>query len=173
MRTIALLAVLAAALPALALAQSTPVGPPVAPAPAPNAKPAALAGLETMVANLGYATTDAANNQSFSITWVGKYNYVMTFDVSTDNSLAYAFVLLGTYTPSQLGQMQYVKLLEQDDTGDYFYSAESANAGAERIYANIAIPVAALTPAYLRGLLTGMSNKMDAADAIWNTTLWK
>jgi hypothetical protein len=173
--------------PAAAVAPSPPVGPPVqaaqpaapagpavqsAPAVTTTAKPAALAGLEAMVTNLGYATTDAADNQSFSITWVGKYNYVIQFDVSTDNTLGYAFVQMATYTPQQLASLNYVKLLEQDDAGDFFYSAEHNSDGSERLYANAILPLSGLSPTLLRGLLTGMANKMDAADKVWNAGLW-
>jgi hypothetical protein len=171
-----------------ASAQTAPLGPPVqaatphtpaappaqpaAPAITASAKPAALAALEAMVTNLGYTTTDAGDEQSFSITWVGKYNYVIQFDVSTDNTLGYAFVQMGTYTPQQLANLKYLKLLEQDDAGDYFYSAESNSDGSERVYANTILPLSGLTPTLLRGLLTGMTNKMDQSDKVWNASLW-
>jgi len=166
-----------AATPATPAAPTTPVEPHVqappqaAPVVTASTKPAALAGLEAMVSDLGYPTTDAGDNQSFSITWVGKYNYVIQFDVSSDSTLGYAFVQMGTYTPQQLTGLQYIKLLEQDDAGDYFYSAESNSDGSESLYANAILPLTGLTPSLLRGLLTGMANKMDSADKVWNTNL--
>jgi hypothetical protein len=154
-----LLAALTAAAATPARAQSAP-------------KPTALAALESIAANLG-PTTDAASNQSFSIPWPGKYNVTIEFDTATDGSVGYAFVLLASYKPAELARLPYAKLLEQDDKGDYFYSAEPDPNGGERLYANAVIPLAGLTPPLLRGLLTGMAAKITAADSDWNTALWK
>lgn len=138
----------------------------------PQAKPTALASLETMVTNLGYATTDSTDNQSFSIMWSGKYNYKIHFDLSQDGTLGYAYVDLDTFTPAQIAKMQFVKMLEADDVGDFYFSMEKTSSG-ETLYANAIVPLDGLTPQSLRTTLGDWTNKIDANDADWNSDLWK
>jgi hypothetical protein len=159
-----------------------PAGPVVsAPAPAPVApplgepflrKPASLGQVEALLTGLGYPVTEAADGQSFSINWTGKYDYVLQFSLSGDGALCYAYVLLATYTPGQMARLPMLRLLEQDDNGDFFYSAEPAGDGGEQLYGNAVIPLTGLTAGLLHGLLASMTAKMDAGDAAWNALLW-
>ena len=125
----------------------------------PPAKPAALASLETMVGNLGYTTTDTADKRSFSITWTGRYNYIIHFDLSKDGTLAYAYVHLTTFTPAQLAKLKFVKLLRANDVSDFYFSMESFDSG-EILYVNAIIPMAGLTPQNLRSTLDGWTGKI-------------
>lgn len=138
----------------------------------PPAKPPALASLETMVGNLGYATTDSADKQAFSIVWGGKYDYKVHFDLSHDGTLGYAYIDLTTFKPEQVDKLQFVKLLEASDVGDFYFSMEK-NTDGETLYANAIIPLDGLTPESLRTTLGGWINKVDASDALWNPNLWK
>jgi hypothetical protein len=138
----------------------------------PAAEPAPLAALQAMVGNLGYATTTADDKQAFSITWSGNYDYEMHFYLSKDGTLGYAYVQLTTLTPGQLAKMQYIKMLEADDVGDFFFSMEKSDTG-EHLYANAIIPLSGMTPPYLRSILEGWVSKMDASDNLWDPHLWK
>lgn|ERR1700722_18399679 len=138
----------------------------------PPAKPAALASLESMVGNLGYKTTDAADNQAFSITWDGKYNYIVHFDLSHDGTLGYAYIDLTTFKPEQVAKLQFVKLLEASDVSDFYFSMEN-NTDGETLYANAILPLDGLTPESLRSTLDSWINKVDSSDALWNPDLWK
>jgi hypothetical protein len=137
-----------------------------------TSKPPALAALEKMVGNLGYATTDSSDNQAFSFSWAGKYNYTIHIDLSRDGTLAYTYVDLVTLTPEQIAKLQFVHLLEANDIGDFYFSMEKNGTG-ETLYANGIIPVQGLTPQSLRTTLSEYSDKIDGADNLWNTDLWK
>ncbi len=137
-----------------------------------DSEPAALAKLQTMVANLGYTTTLASDNQSFSIDWTGNYNYKITFDIAQDGSMAYAYVPVITYTAAQMAKLQYVKLMEENDIGDFYFSMEDKSDG-EALYANIMLPVTGLTPATLRTRVQGISDKLNDTANTWDTTTWK
>jgi hypothetical protein len=137
-------------------------------------EPPELASLETMVGNLGYTTTEDPKKQWFSITWsgAGNYNYKMHFSLSNSKTVYYAYVQLTDLTAAQLEKLQYAKLLEANDAGDFYFSMEKNDAG-ETLYGNAIIPVGGLTPQGLRTILSNWSDSMDATDAIWNTALWK
>ncbi|HTQ71862.1 MAG TPA: hypothetical protein VMH92_10270 [Acidocella sp.] len=133
-----------------------------------------LAKLQQMVGNLGYTTTLASDNQSFGIQWQGNYNYTIRFDTSKDDSLAYAYVKLGNYGPDQLAKLDFAKLLEISDAGDFYFSMEKhADGKSESLYANTLLALSGLTPEALRGLLQSMASKLDDSAAIWDPSLWK
>ena len=81
---------------------------------------------------------------------------------------------LGTYGPDQLAKLDFAKLLETSDTGDFYFSMEKRPDGkSESLYANILVPLSGLTPETLRSLLQSMSNKLDNSASIWDSSLWK
>jgi hypothetical protein len=133
--------------------------------------PAALTKLEAMVANLGYTVSESPDKQSFGITWSGQYDYGVHFNVSKDQSLAYIYVQIVTLTPAQLAKLQYTKLLEANDGGDFYFSMESDENGAERLYANGMIPLAGLTLQDLRITLEGWISDLDGSAPLWSSYL--
>ncbi len=133
-----------------------------------------LAKLQQMVGNLGYSTTLTSDNEFFGIQWQGNYNYTISFETSKDGTLAYAYVKLGNYGPDQLAKLDFAKLLETSDAGDFYFSMEKhADGKSESLYANTLVPLSGLTPGTLRGLLQSMTNKLDNSAAIWDPGLWK
>ncbi|MBU6448232.1 MAG: hypothetical protein KGQ26_01275 [Rhodospirillales bacterium] len=146
----------------------------VAAAGTPAQEDPALAKLQQMVGNLGYSTTTASDNQSFGFQWQTNYNYTINFEISKDATLAYAYVRLGTLGPDKLAKLDYAKLLEDDDTGDFYFSMEKQQDGAsEVLYGNMVVPMSGLTPERLRGQLQAMGNKLDQSAATWDYSLWK
>ncbi len=157
----------------LALAVSLALGG-LAAADTPAAEDPVLAKLQQMIGNLGYSTMLATDNQSFGFQWQANYNYTMSFEISKDSTLAYAYVKLGTYDPDQLAKLNYTRLLETSDTGDFYFSMEKrADGKSESLYGNTLVPVSGLTPEVLRGLLQAMADKLDNSAAIWDPSLWK
>jgi hypothetical protein len=146
----------------------------MAAADTPAAEDPALAKLQQMVGNLGYSTTLASDNQSFGIQWQSTYNYTLNFEISKDGTLAYAYAKLGTFGPDQLAKLDFAKLLEASDVGDFYFSMEKRPDGkSESLYGNTLITLGGLTPAGLRGLLQSMATKLDNSASVWDTSLWK
>ncbi|MBU6419949.1 MAG: hypothetical protein KGQ79_09515 [Proteobacteria bacterium] len=141
---------------------------------APGKEDPALAKLQQMVGNLGYITTLAADNQSFGFQWLADYTYTIDFELSKDDTLAYAYVRLGTFGPDKLDKLNYAKLLQYSDTGDMYFSMEAQPGGkGEVLYGNTLVPMKGLTPEILRGLLQSMANKLDNSAQTWDYSLWK
>jgi hypothetical protein len=141
-------------------------------ADAPKPEPAVLSQLQDEVTNLGYTTTLADDKQSFSIAWTGSYSYKIHFDLAGDASLAYAYVDIEDLTPAQLAKLNFIKLLEENDIGNFYFSMESNSTG-ETLYANAVIPVTGFTPQMLRTTVQGISDKLNDTAPLWDTSLWK
>ncbi|MBU6253601.1 MAG: hypothetical protein KGN98_10450 [Alphaproteobacteria bacterium] len=146
----------------------------IAAADTPTPEDPVLAKLQQMVGNLGYSTTTASDNESFGFQWQTNYTYTVNFEVSKDDTLAYAYVRLGTLGPDKLAKLDYATLLEDSDTGDFYFSMEKQSDGkTEVLYGNMVVPMSGLTPAGLRGLLQSMGDKLDHSAATWDSSLWK
>jgi hypothetical protein len=143
-------------------------------ADAPKPEPAALTQLQNEVSNLGYTTTLADDKQSFSIPWSGSgnYSFKIHFDLSGDASLGYLYIDIEDLTPAQLAKLNYIKLLEKNDVGNFYFSMENISTG-ETLYANAVIPVTGFTPQTLRTTLQGVSDKLNDTAQYWDTSLWK
>jgi hypothetical protein len=140
-------------------------------ADAPQPEPAALSQLQTVVTNLGYTTTLSKDNQSFSIPWTGNYDYKVHFDLAPDGSIGYAYIDIEDLTPDQLAKLNFVKLLEASDVGNFYFSMESISNG-ETLYANAIIPLNP-SPQLLRTTLQGIDDKLNESSQIWDTSRWK
>lgn len=137
-------------------------------------EPAGLVQLQTAVTNLGYAATLADDKQSFSITWNGGgYNFKIHFNLARDGSLGYAYIDLGDFTPEQLAKLNTTKLLEESDIGNFYFSMEKGSNGVQTLYGNAIIPLSGITQPQLRGILQGISDKLDDTSQTWDTSLWK
>jgi hypothetical protein len=143
-------------------------------ADAPKPEPAALTQLQSEVDNLGYATTLADDKQSFSIAWSGSgnYSFKIHFDLAGDASLGYAYIDIEDLTPAQLAKLNYIKLLEENDVGNFYFSMENITTG-ETLYANAIIPVTGFSPQSLRHTLQAISDKLNDTAQYWDTSLWK
>lgn len=140
----------------------------------PTPEDPALAKLQKMVGNLGYSTALTSDNQSFGFQWQTTYNYTISFEISKDDTLAYGYVRLGTLGPDKLAKLDYAKLLEDSDTGDFYFSMEKqADGKSEALYGNMVVPMSGLTPETLRGQLQSMADKLDHSAAAWDSSLWK
>ena len=141
-------------------------------ADSPATEPAPLALLQTDATNLGYSPVLANDKQSFSIAWTGDYNYKLHFQLSRDASIAYVYVNIGDFTPEQLGKLDFIKLLQENDLGNFFFSMEKSGTG-QTLYANAIIPISGLTQQQLRTILQGVSDKLSDTAAVWDTSQWK
>jgi hypothetical protein len=141
--------------------------------PAPESP--ALVKLQQMVDNLGYDTTLSPDGTEFKFPWQGNnYSYTIHFSLLPNQTLAYAYVDLLTYNQTQLTKLNYVKLLELNDTGDFYFSMEKGQDGkSEELYANSFAPVNGLTPEGLRVLLQRISDQIDNSGNVWDSSLWK
>lgn len=144
------------------------------PAATPAAASAGLTALETMVQNLGYTTTEASDKQSFFFVWTSQaqYDYKIHLSLSHDGTMAFAYVGLGNLTAAQLTKLQYAKLLEADDSGDFYFSMEPNGTG-EWLYGNAILAAKGLKPQSLRSTLQDMASDLDSADNLWDTSTWK
>ena len=137
-------------------------------------EPAGLVQLQTAVTNLGYTATLANDKQSFSIAWNGgDYNFKIHFNLARDGSLCYAYIDLGDFTAGQLAKLNATKLLEENDIGNFYFSMEKGSNGAETLYGNAIIPLSGITQPQLRGILQGVSDKLNDTSQTWDTSLWK
>ncbi|HVP45606.1 MAG TPA: hypothetical protein VMT32_03450 [Bryobacteraceae bacterium] len=135
-------------------------------------EPAALSNLQTMVNNLGYTTDLASDKQSFAIQWQGDYDYRLHFELSNDGTLIYAYVNINTYKPADMAKLDFTKLLEVSNLGDFYFSMESGTDG-ESLYANAIIPLGGLTPQILRARLDNINDRLNSSAAVWDTSQWK
>ena len=134
----------------------------------------ALSKLQQMVENLGYATKLSSDNQTFSTQWQAVYDYTMIFNISKGVTLGYVYVKMGSFNPDQLAKLDYAKLLEADDVGDFYFSMErQADGKSEKLYANVVLGLGGLSPADLRSLLQAMANRLDKTSAVWDPSTWK
>jgi hypothetical protein len=140
----------------------------------PSASPD-LIKLQTMVGNLGYNATLSPTGKSIRFKWQSSnYNYYVSLQVNPDHTLAYAYVDLLTYSSTQLAKLDYVKLFEVNDAGDFFFSMEKSHDGdGEELIADVVIPMSGLTPTLLRNLLQGINDTLNYNSQIWDTSLWK
>jgi hypothetical protein len=144
-------------------------------AASPAAESPGLTNLQQMVNNLGYNTTLSPDGKDIKFQWQSSnYTYMVHLSLTQDQTLAYAYVDLLTYSPTQLAKLDYAKLLEASDTGDFYFSMEKGQDGkSEELYVNSVVPIDGLTPEALRLLLQGMADKIDDSGKAWDPTLWK
>jgi hypothetical protein len=140
---------------------------------APAAEPAALSNLQTMVNNLGYTTTLSPDKQHFYFQWQSpKYTYQIDLVLSTDGDLVYLYNYIDTFDPSEVARMPDTKMMEYQNTHDFFFSFGNESKG-EDLYANSIFGTEGITPALLRTRITNFANSLDNTDTLWNTKLWK
>jgi hypothetical protein len=151
------------------------VAPPAARADTAAAMDPALAKLQTMVTNLGYATTAAADNSHFRIEYQGPNSddYTVDFMMSSDDTLIYTYTYLETYEAGQMNKVPFQKLLEFQNNGNVYFSLQKNAQGTEDFYANSVFGAPGIAPPDLRDELDYLIKRMDQSSDLWDPKQWK
>ncbi|WP_284945116.1 hypothetical protein [Acidisoma cladoniae] len=133
------------------------------------------AKLQQMVTNLGYDTTLSPSGKSIQFKLQqGNYVYPTGLQINPSHTLAYAYADLITYDSAQLAKLNLTKLLEENNSADFYFSMEKKPDGkGEELYANAVIPMSGISPQILRNLFQNMTDSLAESAQVWDSSLWK